>query len=83
MFENRAPHVLQGDYAPRSAIDIWVKDLGIVADIGKAEKFPTPMAGAALQLYLMASAAGMGREDDAAITKLFAQIAGLDLPKGA
>jgi 3-hydroxyisobutyrate dehydrogenase len=83
MFENRAPHVLAGDYSPKSAIDIWVKDLGIVADIGKAEKFPTPMAGAALQLYLMASAAGMGREDDAAVTKLYAQIAGLDLPKGA
>ncbi len=82
MFENRAPHVLKGDYSPKSAIDIWVKDLGIVADIGKAEKFPTPMAGAALQLYLMASAAGMGREDDAAVTKLYAQIAGLKLPTG-
>ena len=28
MFENRIPHVLDGDYAPRSAVDIFVKDLG-------------------------------------------------------
>ncbi len=29
MFENRMPHVLDGDYTPRSAVDIFVKDLGI------------------------------------------------------
>ena len=34
MFENRIPHVLTGDYRPASAVDIFAKDLGIVADIG-------------------------------------------------
>src|SRR5580704_6301411 len=34
MFENRIPHVLDGDYAPRSAVDIFVKDLGIVRVTG-------------------------------------------------
>lgn len=80
MFENRIPHVLEGDYAPRSAIDIFVKDLGIVADMSRATKFPTPMAGAGLQLFLMSAAAGMGRDDDASVARLFAQIAGLELP---
>ncbi|WP_020185038.1 L-threonate dehydrogenase [Methylopila sp. 73B] len=80
MFENRIPHVLDGDYSPRSAIDIFVKDLGIVADMSRATKFPTPMAGAGLQLFLMSAAAGMGRDDDASVARLFAQIAGLDLP---
>ena len=81
MFENRIPHVLAGDYRPASAVDIFAKDLGIVADIGRAEKFPTPMAANALQLFLMTSAAGMGRDDDSSVARLIAQITGLDLPK--
>ena len=27
MFENRVPHMLDNDYAPRSALNIFVKDL--------------------------------------------------------
>ena len=80
MFENRIPHVLDGDYAPRSAVDIFTKDLGIVADIGRQHKFPTPIAASALQMFLMTAAAGMGRDDDASVARLIAQIAGLDLP---
>jgi 3-hydroxyisobutyrate dehydrogenase len=81
MFENRMPHVLDGDYAPRSAVDIFTKDLGIVTDMSRDNKFPTPIAGQALQLFLMTAAAGMGRDDDASVARLYAQIAGLELPK--
>ena len=80
MFENRIPHVLKGDYAPASAVDIFAKDLGIVADMGLAAKFPTPLAANALQLFLMTSAAGMGRDDDASVARLIAGMTGLDLP---
>lgn len=80
MFENRIPHVLDGDYAPRSAVDIFTKDLGIVMDMARSGKFPVPVAGAALQMFLMTAAAGMGRDDDASVARLYAQIAGLDLP---
>lgn len=80
IFEDRVPHILEGDYAPRSAIDIFVKDMGIVVGTGTAEKFPTPMASAAMQLYLMTSAAGMGGDDDSSVVRLYAKLAGLDLP---
>lgn len=80
MFENRMPHVLDGDYAPRSAVDIFTKDLGIVSDMARAAKFPTPVAGAALQMFLMTAAAGMGRDDDASVARLYASVCGLDLP---
>ena len=80
MFENRVPHVLEGDYRPLSAIDIFTKDLGIASDVGRATNFPLPLASTALQLFLMTSAAGMGRDDDASMARLFARIAGLDLP---
>ena len=47
MFENRVPHILADDYSPLSAIDIWVKDLGIVLETGKENRFPLPLAAAA------------------------------------
>ncbi|KQP94214.1 MULTISPECIES: L-threonate dehydrogenase [unclassified Methylobacterium] len=80
MFENRMPHVLDGDYSPRSAVDIFVKDLGIVQDMARAEKYPVPVAAAALQMFLMASGSGMGRDDDASVARLYAQVAGVTLP---
>lgn len=80
MFENRVPHILTGDYNPASAVDIFAKDLGIVADMGRAEKFPTPLAANALQMFLMTSAAGMGRDDDASVARMIAMVTGLDLP---
>jgi 3-hydroxyisobutyrate dehydrogenase/2-hydroxy-3-oxopropionate reductase len=80
MFENRAPHVIDGDYAPRSALDIWPKDLGIVTDIAAAADLPLPVTEAALAEYRAASAAGLGRRDDAAIALHVAARAGLRLP---
>ena len=80
MFENRIPHVLAGDYTPRSAVSIFTKDLGIVSDISRKQKFPLPLASAALQLFIMTEAAGMGRDDDSSVARLLAGIAGLTLP---
>jgi 3-hydroxyisobutyrate dehydrogenase len=80
MFENRMPHVLEGDYAPRSAVDIFVKDLGIIQDMARNAKFPVPVAAAALQMFLMASAAGMGRDDDASVARIYARVTGTALP---
>jgi 3-hydroxyisobutyrate dehydrogenase len=77
MFENRMPHVLAGDYTALSAVDIFVKDLGIVLDTARASKFPLPLASTAHQMFMQASAAGHGREDDAAVIKIFP---GIELP---
>ena len=79
MFENRVPHILEGDYRPLSAVNIFVKDLGIVLDAARQLKFPLPMAAAAHQLYLATAAMGHGAEDDAAVVKYYAALAGLDL----
>ncbi len=80
MFENRIPHVLAGDYAPLSAIEIFVKDLGIVQDMARAELYRVPLVAAALQMYLAASGAGMGRDDDSSLARLYAQLSGATLP---
>ncbi len=80
MFENRVPHILSGDYSPRSAVSIFTKDLGIIQDIGRSGNFPLPVASVALQQFLATAAAGMARDDDASVARLYAMIAGLDLP---
>ncbi|MBB1635527.1 L-threonate dehydrogenase [Cupriavidus sp. UME77] len=75
MFENRVPHILSGDYTPLSAVDIFVKDLGLVLDTARTSKFPLPLSAAAHQMFMMASSAGHGGEDDAAVIKIFPGIA--------
>lgn len=80
MLENRAPHIVAGDYTPHSTVDIWPKDLGIVLDVAKSAKFGAPLTAAALQQFLAASGSGLGAEDDAAVAKVYARNAGLTLP---
>lgn len=80
MWQNRIPHVLEGDDTPHSAVDIFVKDLGIVLDQARALTFPLPMASAAHQLFLAASAAGHGRRDDAFVIRVWEALAGIKLP---
>ncbi|MFK7892083.1 MAG: L-threonate dehydrogenase [Granulosicoccus sp.] len=80
MLENRAPHIVNGDYTPQSAVDIWLKDLGIVLDIAHDAKFSAPITATALQQFLAASGRGLGGEDDAAVAKVYAENAGLTLP---
>ncbi|MFZ4662439.1 MAG: L-threonate dehydrogenase [Caldilineaceae bacterium] len=77
MFQNRVPHMLNDDYTPHSAVDIWVKDLGIVLETGKELRFPLFFSALAHQLFMSASAAGHGRLDDAAVVKVFEQLTGI------
>ena len=79
MFENRVPHILSGDYAPLSAVDIFVKDLGLVLDTARASKFPLPLSATAHQMFMQASTGGHGSEDDSAVIKIFP---GITLPAG-
>lgn len=81
MFENRMPHVLEGDYRPLSSIEIFVKDLGIIQDMARSERYPAPIAAAALQMYLAASGAGMGKDDDSSVARVYAQLSGATLPE--
>ena len=77
MFENRMAHVLAGDYTPLSAVDIFVKDLGLVLDMARASKFPLPLSSTAHQMFMQASSAGFAKEDDSAVIKIFP---GIELP---
>ncbi len=80
MFENRMAHVLAADYTPLSAVDIFVKDLGLVLDTARATKFPLPLASTAHQMFMQASTAGYAKEDDSAVIKIFP---GITLPQAS
>jgi L-threonate 2-dehydrogenase len=80
MFENRVPHILDGDYRPLSATEIFVKDLGIVQDMARSERYPVPLAAAALQMFLASAGAGYGRDDDSSVARVYAQLSGAKLP---
>lgn len=77
MFENRMKHVVDGDYSPKSMVDIFVKDLNLVTDTAQDLRFPLPLASAALNMFTSASNAGYGKEDDSAVIKIFH---GINLP---
>ncbi|MCG6931189.1 MAG: NAD(P)-dependent oxidoreductase [Desulfofustis sp.] len=77
MFENRMKHVVDGDYAPKSMVDIFVKDLGLVTDAAQSLKFPLYLGSTAYQMFTAASNSGHGQEDDSAVIKIFD---GIDLP---
>ncbi len=79
MFENRVLAVVNNDYTPTSAVDIFVKDLGLVNDMARASKFPLPLASTAHQMFMQASTAGHAREQDIGVIKIFP---GIQLPQG-
>lgn len=77
MFGDRVPHMLEDDYTPKSAVNIWAKDLGLVLDSAKAMGMPVPMTAAAHQVVMMAVASGFGRIDDAAFVKVYEAFTGV------
>jgi 3-hydroxyisobutyrate dehydrogenase len=79
-FADRMPRVLAGDYSTRAAVDILAKDLGLALEAGAAARTALPIGAAARQSYIATSALGHGQEDDAAVAKFYARVAGVGLP---
>lgn len=75
MLENRGPRIVEvlRDRDPQvfSRIDIFVKDLGLVADAARAGGRPAPLAGTAEQLFRLAEAAGLAADDDSTLARLY------------
>jgi 3-hydroxyisobutyrate dehydrogenase-like beta-hydroxyacid dehydrogenase len=72
VFELRAPLMAKSDYAPTMKIDIWQKDMAIIADFAKSLGVPVPTFAASAPVYDAARAAGFGAEDTAAVAKVLA-----------
>jgi 3-hydroxyisobutyrate dehydrogenase len=77
MLRDRGPRMLEDDPVVTSAVDIFVKDLGIVLDAGRSAKVATPLAALAHQLFLSASAQGLGAKDDSQVVQIYRGLAGI------
>jgi L-threonate 2-dehydrogenase len=67
MLKNRGPRMVADDGQVTSAVDIFVKDLGLVLDAGRAAKMGLPLSAAAHQLFIAASGMGLGGRDDSQV----------------
>ncbi|KAB2850785.1 MAG: NAD(P)-dependent oxidoreductase [Hyphomicrobiaceae bacterium] len=76
MLKNRGPRMVRDDGKVTSAVDIFVKDLGLVLDAGRAAKMGLPLAAAAHQLFLAASGLGLGGKDDSQVIENYRALRG-------
>jgi len=81
MFRNRAPQMVSRDFSCRGELDILLKDLGYILEIGQSLKTPLFLSAVARQIFQLASGMGWGKEDDSAVVKAMEKMAGLDLLK--
>ncbi len=76
MLANRGPRMVQDDPAVTSAVDIFVKDLGLVLDAGRSAKMGLPLAALAHQLFVAASGMGLGGADDSQVIASYRALLG-------
>ena len=82
MWGDRAPRMMMDDPPVASAVDIFVKDLGIVLDQGKLARQGLPLAAAAMQMFLAASGLGHGGADDSQVIRAYRALNGAPRKKG-
>lgn len=71
MLKDRGPRMLQADPGITSAVDIFVKDLGIVLEAGRETRAALPLASIAHQMFLAASGRGDGAADDSQVIRSY------------
>src|SRR5829696_4088757 len=71
MLKDRGPRMLQDEPPVTSAVDIFVKDLGIVLEAGRDKKAALPLAALAHQMFLSVSGQGDGSADDSQVIRAY------------
>jgi 3-hydroxyisobutyrate dehydrogenase len=71
MFQDRAPLMLEAEPPVSSALDLFVKDLGLALELGRSVGAHLPLSATAERLFKRASAAGAGARNDSEIVRLY------------
>ena len=74
MLRDRGPRMLESGPPVASALDIFVKDLGIVLDAGHGARAALPLAAAAHQMFLAGSGQGHGTADDSQVVRAYRRL---------
>ena len=78
MLEVRGPMMVEGDYSKAlMKLEIWQKDMTIIADFARQVGSPTPLFSTTAPIYTAAVASGRGSEDTAAVCAVLEQMAGV------
>jgi len=78
MFSVRGPMMVAEDYADATMkVEVWQKDMKIIAAFAAALDCPTPLFAASAPIYAAAMAAGRAREDTAAVCAVLGEMAGI------
>jgi putative dehydrogenase len=79
MLEVRGPSMATGDYAtPMMKVDVFQKDLDIIAQFAKQSKCPVPLFSASVPLFTAVAARGMGLQDTAAVVSVLRLMAAME-----
>ena len=78
-FETRVPRILKRDFSPGGTVDISFKDQELETAFAKSLGVPLLLANVSQQVYQMARAAGLGKEDGTAIVKVLERLAGVQV----
>jgi 3-hydroxyisobutyrate dehydrogenase-like beta-hydroxyacid dehydrogenase len=74
--------MVRGRYTPPMiTLDVWKKDMTVIADFAREIGCPTPLFAATAALYTAATAMGRGKEDTAAVCAVLETLANHRRPK--
>jgi L-threonate 2-dehydrogenase len=76
MWGDRGPRMMASDPPVTSAVDIFIKDLGIVLDQGRLARQGLPLSAAAMQMFIAASGLGHGQADDSQVIRAYRALNG-------
>jgi putative dehydrogenase len=77
MFQVRGPMMVKGAYgAAMMKLDVWRKDMAIIAEFARKVGCPTPLFAATAPIYAAATAKG-GHQDTAAVCAVLEEMAGV------
>jgi 3-hydroxyisobutyrate dehydrogenase-like beta-hydroxyacid dehydrogenase len=78
-FETGVPRILARDFSPGGTVDISYKDQELETAFAKQLGVPLLLANVTQQLYQMARAAGLNKEDGLAVVKILERLAGVEV----
>ena len=78
-FERSVPRILARDFAPGGTVDISFKDQELETGFAKQLGVPVLLANVSQQVYQMARAAGLNKEDGTAVIKVLERLAGVEV----